>query len=155
MSRSAIVMVGKSQIGKCLDRQLANQQMTHQQKGGKCLGQQMSWSAFVRSANVGRETSACKCLVGKRRFTVINTTLAVIDTTLITHLNLPMPTRRLHTHTHTSKCYVAQSVSRQDETRQDKTQKTCGALLDSACGCCKKSMIFFPCGESTYEVVHI
>ena len=69
MSRSAIVMVGKSQIGKCLDRQLSNQQMTHQQMVSKCLGRQMSWSAFVRSANVGRETSACKCLVGKRRFT--------------------------------------------------------------------------------------
>ena len=43
--------------------------------------------------------------------------------------------------THTVKCYVALSLPRRDETRQDKTQKTCGALLDSACGCCKNSNI--------------
>ena len=67
-------------------------------------------------------------------------TLTIIDTTLDTHLKR---TRQhdAYAHTHTAKCYVALSVSRQDETRQDETQKTCGALLDSACGCCKKIIV--------------
>ena len=68
---------------------------------------------------------------------------AVIDTTLDTHLSVHA--NETLTHTHTAKCYVALSVSRQDKTRQDETQKTCGALLDSACGCCKnkKKTMFF------------
>ena len=47
-----------------------------------------------------------------------------------------MPTRRLPTHTHSQMlCSAKRPETRQDETRQD--AKTCGALLDSACGCCK------------------
>ena len=71
-----IVPVGICLIGKCHDREMSSMtikchglQMSQWQMVGKYHGRQMSWSAFVRSANVGRQMSACKCLVGKRRFT--------------------------------------------------------------------------------------
>ena len=43
-----------------------------------------------------------------------------------------------------SNVIVAPSVPRRDKSRQDKMQKTRGALLDSACDCCKKNRIAGP-----------